>query len=199
MAGRQDDAAIGLAFADEVGRCRRRQQSVLCDDDALKPVGGCHADDGLDRAIVEVPSVAAQHQRLAGKAADRIEGCLGEVFQEVRLHEDRGLLAQARCARLLPLDRCRRNRMDLRHKLAPSLHILLPAGRHHSAPPGTRTAFCAITAARARKPRRRRPPPRPIRAKSRPLPAPGVPYPRSGPTFSPAVPAATPPRSRRRR
>jgi hypothetical protein len=77
-----------------------------CPDDHLgRAVGGGHAQDHLRGAVVEIAPVAAQHEGLARRAADRVEDRLHEVLEIMWLHEDRGLLAQAAGAGLLALDR----------------------------------------------------------------------------------------------
>ena len=101
VAGRQDDAAEGAALADDMRGGRRRKDAALPDDDLAEAIGGSHADDGLDHLAVEVAAVAADHQRPAGEAFQRIEQRLDEILRVVLLLEDGNLLAQAGGARLL--------------------------------------------------------------------------------------------------
>jgi hypothetical protein len=112
VAGRQHDAAEGLVFTDDVGGCGRRQDAAAADQHAAETVGGGHLDGELDDFAVVVPPVAADHQRLAGKAFQRIEDRLDEVLRIVRLLEDGHLLAQAGRAGFLVGVGCRRNSVD---------------------------------------------------------------------------------------
>ena len=115
VARRQDDAAEGLVFADDVRRRRRRQDAALPDHHLAETVGGGHADDDLDHlAIVEAP-VAADHQRLAVAPFQAVEDRLDEVLDIVLLLEDRHLLAQAGGAGLLVLIGRGRDRPCHRH------------------------------------------------------------------------------------
>ena len=66
-----------------------------------EPVAGGDLERALDGLAVEEAAVAADDQRLAGKAAIGIEDRLDEVLDVMRLLEMRHLLAQARGARLL--------------------------------------------------------------------------------------------------
>ena len=101
VAGGEDDPAVGADRADQRRDRRRRQDAALADDDAAEAVGDGDAHDGLDRLAIVIAPVAAGHQRLAGKAFERIEDRLDEVLDVVRLPEHRRLLAQARGAGLL--------------------------------------------------------------------------------------------------
>ena len=101
MARRQDDAAIGGASADEAGDGGRRQNAAAADDQMAKSVGGRDLDDFLDRLAVVIAPVAAEHEHLAGKAFERVENRLHEIFDVIGLLENRHLFAQARGARLL--------------------------------------------------------------------------------------------------
>ena len=105
VGGGEDDAAVGAEAADQRRGGRRRQQAAAADDDAAEAVGERDADRLLDRLAIEVAAVAADHQRLAGEAVERIEDRLDEVLDIVRLLEHRRLLAQARGAGLLVGDR----------------------------------------------------------------------------------------------
>ena len=101
VARRQDDAAEGVDRADQRRDGRGRENAALADDDAAEAVGGGDLDHDLDRLAVEEAAVAAEHQRLALKALERIEDRLDEVFEVAGLLEDRDLLAQSRGARPL--------------------------------------------------------------------------------------------------
>ena len=101
MARRQDDPAIGAERADQRRDRGRRHDAALADDDAAEAVGDRDADRLLDRLAIVVAPVAADHQRLAGKAVERIEDRLDEILDVVRLLELRHFLAQAGGARLL--------------------------------------------------------------------------------------------------
>ena len=64
VAGRQDDAAIGLVQPDQM-RCRRRGQQAISADDQFSGTIGCrHFDDGLDRRVVEKTAVTTKHKGL---------------------------------------------------------------------------------------------------------------------------------------
>ncbi len=103
VAGRKHHAAESLVFADHVGGCRRRKNAALTHHDAAKTVGGGNLDQLLDHFAIVIATVAADHERLAGKTFQHIEDRLDEVFSVVLLLEHRNLLAQARSARLLIL------------------------------------------------------------------------------------------------
>ena len=112
VARRQDDAAEGLVFADEVRGGRRREEAALADQHPAEAVRRRHADRRLDRLAVEVAPVAADHQGLAVEAVERVEDRLDEVLDIMRLLEDRHLLAQARGAGLLVVEGFGRNLFD---------------------------------------------------------------------------------------
>ena len=101
VARRQDDAAEGVKRPDQRRDRRGRENSALADDDAAEAVGGGDLDHDLDRLAVEEPPVAAEHQRLALEALERVENRLDEVFEIARLLKHRNLLAQSRCSRPL--------------------------------------------------------------------------------------------------
>jgi hypothetical protein len=101
VAGRQDDAAEGLVFADDVGGGRRRQYAALADHHLAKTVAGGNGDHLLDDLAIVEAAVAADHQRLALKTVQRVEDRLDEVLGIVLLLEHGHLLAQARRAGLL--------------------------------------------------------------------------------------------------
>ena len=98
VARRQDDPAIGVRCADQRRDSGSRENAALADDDAAEAVRRGDLDHDLDRLAVEEPPVAAKDERLALKALERIENRLDEVFEIVRLLEDRDLLAQPRGA-----------------------------------------------------------------------------------------------------
>ena len=102
VAGRQDDAAEGLVFADDAGGRRGGKDAALAHHDSGKAVGGGHLQDDLDGGAVVIAAITAHHQGLARHFADAVEHRLDEVFQIVGLNEDRNLFAQAGCAGLLP-------------------------------------------------------------------------------------------------
>jgi len=118
VAGRQNDAAEGAAFADEVRGRGRRQDAAAAHDDPAEAVGGRHLHGGLDRLAVEVAAIAADHQRLAPEAVEAVEDRLDEILDVTRLLEVRHLLAQSGGAGLLVVEGRRRDR----------LHGSVPAG-----------------------------------------------------------------------
>ena len=101
VARRQDDAAESVDRADQRRDGRGRENSALADDDAPEAVGGGDLDHELDRLAVVEPAVAAEHQRLALEAFERVENRLDEVFKIARLLKHRNLLAQSRRPRPL--------------------------------------------------------------------------------------------------
>jgi hypothetical protein len=121
VAGRHDDAAIGLADADKVGGGRCRQDGVPADNDLPGAGRRGHAQDHLRGAVVEVTAIAAKHERFSGDAPDAGPNRLDEILQIVRTHENPRLLAQAGCSRFLVFNRLRFNRQFL--------HGFLPIGR----------------------------------------------------------------------
>ena len=98
VARREDDPAIGVQRADQRRDGRSREDAAFADNDAAEAVCRGDLDHDLDRLAVEKAPVAAEDQRLALKALERIENRLNEVFEIVRPLEDRHLLAQTRSA-----------------------------------------------------------------------------------------------------
>ena len=98
VARRQDDPAIGGERANQRRDGGRRENAAFADDDAAEAVRRGDLDHDLDRLAVEKAPVAAEDERFALKALERIESRLNEVFEVVRLLEDRDLLAQTRGA-----------------------------------------------------------------------------------------------------
>ena len=105
VAGGQDDAAEGPGPADNTGDRRRREYAVLTDQDPAETVGGGDFENDLDGFAVIKASVAAHYQGLAMIARQRIEDGLDEIFQVVRLLEDRDLFPKSGCARALVVER----------------------------------------------------------------------------------------------
>src|SRR5476649_2406370 len=105
VAGRQDDAAERLVFADHAADGRRRQNAGMADHHFAEAVGGRHLQDQLYRHAIVEAAIAAQHQRLAGAVLQRIENALDEIFEIVGLAEDGDFFAQARSAGLLVVER----------------------------------------------------------------------------------------------
>ncbi len=95
VACRKYHAAESLVFADHVGGGWRRKNAALTHHDAPEAIGGGHLDELLDHFAVIIASVAADHERLAGKTFQHIENRLDEVFSVIGLLENRNLLAQA--------------------------------------------------------------------------------------------------------
>ena len=83
---------------------RGRQQGVLTYDDLGRATCGGHAQDHLRRTVVEIAPVATKNQGLTCDAANSGPDALDEILEVMRLHEDRGFLAQARGAGLLAFD-----------------------------------------------------------------------------------------------
>ena len=111
VAGRHDDAAVGLVQPDQVRRRRGGQQRPLPHDHPRRAIGGSHPQDHLRRPVIEIAPVAAQHETLAC-CPNHIENRLDKVLQIMPPHEHRGLLAQTRGAGFLPVDRLGGNCVD---------------------------------------------------------------------------------------
>ncbi len=101
VARRQDDPAKGGERANQRRDGGGGENASLADDDAAEAVRRGDLDHDLDRLAVEKAPVAAEDERFPLKALERIESRLNEVFEIVRLLEDRDLLAQTRSARPL--------------------------------------------------------------------------------------------------
>ena len=82
-----------------------REDAALADQHPAEAVGGGHLQRDLDDLAVVVAAVAADHEGLAREALQAVEDRLDEVLDVVRLLEVRHLLAQARGAGLLVVDR----------------------------------------------------------------------------------------------
>jgi hypothetical protein len=119
----QDEAAIGLARPDHRRGRRGRQDAAAADHDPPEPVRGGHLQDGLDGLPVVVPAVAADHQDLSRDPLQAVEDGLHEVLDVMGPAEDLDLLAEARGAWLLPLDR---GRLDRPGRHCPSPRFALP-------------------------------------------------------------------------
>ena len=117
VARREDDPAIGVERADQRRDGRSRENAALADEDAAEAVRGRDLDHDLDRLAVEKAAVAADDERFALKAFERIEDRLDEVFEIARLLEDRDLLAQTRSPRPLVGERLRGDGSD--HRRSP--------------------------------------------------------------------------------
>lgn len=55
----QEDTAIGLILADDVGGCRGRENTVSANDKLLDPVGGSNLENLLDGRLGIVPPITA--------------------------------------------------------------------------------------------------------------------------------------------
>lgn len=62
MAGRQENATGGIALADEVARCRGRQDAILADQELLDTVGSTDLGDQLDDLGVPEPAITADNE-----------------------------------------------------------------------------------------------------------------------------------------
>ena len=94
MARRENEPAERLVLPDHVARGRRREDAVLPDQHAAKPLGGGDLDRLLDDLGIEVAAVAADHQRLPRDIAEHVEDRLDEVLDIMRHRERLGALAQ---------------------------------------------------------------------------------------------------------
>ncbi len=126
VAGGEDEAAVGLVLADQVGDRRGREQAVLPHQEFADAVGAGHLQDHLDRLGIEEPAVAADHQGLARDVGQGLEHRLHEVFEVVGLLEHRHRLAQSRGSGFLVVER--RGRDDRRNTAR--MHRRSLHGRH---------------------------------------------------------------------
>ena len=104
VAGGEDNAAEGPRPADDAGGRRRREYSVLTDQDPSETVGGGDFENDLDGFAVVKSPVTAHYQGLALIACQRIEDRLDKILQVVGLLEDRDLFPQAGSARALVVE-----------------------------------------------------------------------------------------------
>ncbi len=116
VARRQHQAAEGVVMANDMARSGGRQQAVLPDQHGAEAVGRGDANNALDGDVVEVAAVAADHQRLALVALERVEDRLHEVLDIVGTAELAHPLAQAGGAGLLVGERGGVNRL-YRHRV----------------------------------------------------------------------------------
>src|SRR6202167_1962892 len=93
VARRQDDPAVGGERANQRRNGGSRENAAFADENAAEAVRRGDLDHDLDRLAVEKAPVAADNERFALKALERIESRLNEVFEIVRLLKDRDLLA----------------------------------------------------------------------------------------------------------
>mmetsp|Transcript_8637 Transcript_8637/g.27096 ORF Transcript_8637/g.27096 Transcript_8637/m.27096 type:complete len:1102 (-) Transcript_8637:19-3324(-) len=122
VGGGEEEGAKGLlpdgALLADDGRERGRAgDAVLGDPDAPDAVGRGDLDDDLDGGVVVEAAVPADDERHVGdvraRGDERGEGGLDEVVEVVALHEELGLLPQARGPGLLAVDGRRLERRDL--------------------------------------------------------------------------------------
>ena len=104
VTGRENHAAKCAVFANDMRYGGRGQDAVLTDEDAREALRHRHFDDQLNRGVVVKATVAADHQRFAGKAVfglDRRENRGDEVRQIVRLLKHGYFFAQTAGTRFL--------------------------------------------------------------------------------------------------
>ncbi len=101
MAGRQNNAAEGMVFADHARSRRGGEDAALSDHDLAQAVGRRHLQDNLHRLAVVVAAIAAQHQGRTLRCGDAVEDGLHEIFKIIRLLEGADFFAQSRGAGLL--------------------------------------------------------------------------------------------------
>ena len=82
MAGREENATVGLVLADNVGSGRGREDCVLADDELGHTVGRADLKDDLDGLGGEVTTIAADDDSLAF-GVDGIKNGLNEVLRVV--------------------------------------------------------------------------------------------------------------------
>ncbi len=106
VACREDDAADGLALADQVRGRWGGKDAAGGDDHLAEAVGRAHAQDHVDGATVAVTAVTSQHQRAALNTGQGAEDRFHKALQIVRLLELLAAFAQPGCAGLLIRERC---------------------------------------------------------------------------------------------
>ena len=105
MARGKDNAAERPVFPDKAARCRRRQNAVLADHDLAETVGCRHFENDLYGNGIEKTSVPSQNKGLALITGYGIENGLDEIFQIMRLTENRHGFPQSGCPRILVFER----------------------------------------------------------------------------------------------
>ena len=95
VAGRKDDAANGLALADQVGGRRGGEDAASGQHNPAQAMGCCHPGDDINRAAVAVAAITAHHQGAALHPRKGAEDRLDETFEVVRLLELLTALAQS--------------------------------------------------------------------------------------------------------
>jgi hypothetical protein len=95
VARSQQDSARRLSLADDVTSRRRRQNSVLSDQQLLDAIRSSELGDYLHDLLVVVASVAADDQeRILSSLGDALQQGRNEVLGVVRLLEDDDFLAE---------------------------------------------------------------------------------------------------------
>ena len=104
MRGREDQPAVHLVFANEVRRGRGRTNPTLPHNAFRSAISGGHAEDDLDRAVIEIATVPTSEQGFPRNAADPIKNRLHVVFKKMRLHKGARFLAKPARPRFLALN-----------------------------------------------------------------------------------------------
>ena len=95
MAGREDDAADGLALADQVGGRRGGEDAAGGQHNPAQSMGGRHPGDDIDGAAVAVAAITAHHQSAPLHPRKSAEDRLDETFEVVGLLKLLAALAQS--------------------------------------------------------------------------------------------------------
>ena len=80
MTGRQNETAVGTHLADQVRGRRRRQNTILSNDQPCNAVARRDLDDFLNGFCVEIPTIPAHDQSLATATTNSVERGLDKIL-----------------------------------------------------------------------------------------------------------------------
>ena len=101
MTGGQDNATDGTVFNDDMRWGGRWQNAVLSDDNASELVGNGYFKNGLNRAIIVIPAIAADNQCFPFKIFKAVKDGLNKIFNIVLLFNNRYFFSKSWCAECL--------------------------------------------------------------------------------------------------